>query len=248
MKSHSRTKEKGQALIELAVFGSIILIVFGILLSFIQQFNNQQYAAMETFRRALEKANTYQGKTSEGAGASVQFIMSQNRRQADLSGGFRKGASTSVGSSANIFWAVPKVGNNPESLVVMRINEDQKVARYRDYVSDKDDEKKSFRTEDMETTSESSFNEAVSKQESPTAIATTKSSRAKDTLHTIIPYTIRKKEAEDDYDDSNDQILQEGTFWDLTQGLYLDTDGQYKYRSDKVDTEVERVKTWETEF
>ena len=245
--------EKAQAMVELAVFGGIILVVFGILLSFIQQFNNQQYVAMEAFRRALEKSCVYQGSSSGGAGSSVQYTMMQTRRQVDMSGPFHKGTPTTINASANVFWAVPEVKQDaePESLIVMRINEDEKEAKYRDFIpkppaGEKD--KESFRTEEVQTAYKNIFNDTASKQESSGSIINTKTSDMEETLTTIVPYVITKREEPDDYDDSNDVIVKQGTFWEVKQGVYLDTDGQYKYKSDQLENKVVRSRTWETEF
>lgn len=246
--------EEGQAMMELAVFGSIVLIVFGILLAYMQQFNNQQYVAMETFRRALEKAYNAPS-TSGGAGASVQYTNMQTRRQIDLSGPFRKGAPSTISASANVFWAIPKVDKDaePENLIVIRVNEDEKQDRYRNYVAkpakNDEEETSSFRTEEAQTSVENSITERISKNEDPISISNTKSSNMTETLKTVIPYVVTKKEAVDDYDDSNDVILKKGTFFEVKQGLYVDpADGQYKYKEEKKDEVTERARQWETEF
>lgn len=248
MKAHRGVnirREKAQAMVELAVFGSIILVVFGILLSFLQQLNNQQYAAMEVFRRGLEKACLYDGG-SGGIGASVQYTMMQTRRQVDLSGPFRKGTPTTVNASANVFWAVPEVGKNPESLIVMRVNEDEKQANPSDFTSKEDE---SFRTEEAETSYANTFDETTDKRETSGGITNTKTSTMNELLTTKIPYVITKKETPDDYDDTNDVVVKEDTFWELKQGLYWDeNDKQYKYKEDKKGTIIERKRTWETEF
>lgn len=255
-----RQGEKAQAVVELAVFGSIILMIFGVLLSYIQQFNSQQYISMEAFRRALERSCTYQGETSGGAGASVQYTLVENRRQSDLSGGYRKGSPVTLSASSNVFWAIPKVGEDPESVLVFKVNEDVKEVKYTDFVPeehaqyDDDGDKRqkywSFETENLDAVGNTSFQEQITKGENTSSIINTKDSRLQDTLTTTIPYKIveKDKDVEEDYDDSDDVILEEGALWELEQGAYLDSDGQYKYKSDKVGTTVERSKTWETAF
>lgn len=47
---------KAQAIAELAIFGSLIITVFGALLTYAQRMENSQRIKMETFRRALQAA------------------------------------------------------------------------------------------------------------------------------------------------------------------------------------------------
>ncbi|MBP7215884.1 MAG: hypothetical protein KBA46_01220 [Candidatus Omnitrophica bacterium] len=141
------TRKKGQAVVELAIFGSVILFAFGMLLSYSQRQNDMQYVQMEAFRRALQKAcqgpvlteQTFDFENPSiggglggiidlimpGKGASVQYTVLQNRRYADLSGDFGKGSPQTVSASSNVFWAVPFVGEGSESLTAIKINEDR---------------------------------------------------------------------------------------------------------------------------
>ncbi len=252
MKSHNH---RGQAIVELAIFGGIILILFGVLLSFMQRFNDQQYVQMEAFRRALEKGCTYSGETSGGAGASVQYTLLEDRRNIELSGGFRKGNSSTLSASSNVFWAVPKSGAQSENLIAYRINGEERTRNYRDFVPIERDADWSFRTEEMATSSDLDFNETLAKEETPQAITNTRRSRLSETKTIRIPYTIRKKDS--DEDDDNDEVIKEGAFWEnyagadangtLTQRLYRDSDGQYKYSSQiPQGAAIERSRTWIT--
>ncbi|MDP2905729.1 MAG: hypothetical protein Q8O22_05450 [Candidatus Omnitrophota bacterium] len=243
--------DRGQAVVEFAIFGGIMLIVFGILFSFIQRFNDQQYVQMETFRRALDKACTH----LDGTGASVQYTFLEDRRHADLSGNFYKGSPTTLSASANVFWAVPDLNAPSESLIVFRVNDDEYARKYRDFIPVENDGEWSFRTEEMATSSDSIFKEASKKIEDQAAITNERRSWLSETKTIRIPYTIRKND--DDEDDENDEIIKEGEFWEgypavsasgeLTQYLYRDADGQYKYSSTAVeDGKIERSRTWKT--
>lgn len=238
--------KKGQAVVEMALFGSLIIVIFATVIAYIQRSNDQQYVQMEAFRRGLQKANTYQGAESEGAGASVQYTMLENRKHVDLSGSFRKGSSQALGASSNVFWAVPKIGSQPENLIVYKVNADEKQVKYSDFVSEDDSKARSFQVEDTISDSSISFSETDTKLESPQAITNIRVSELQDTITTTIPYTIR--ENDDDSDSDNDVILEEGEFWTVTQGLYRDTGGQYKYSEEAVGTVVERGSGWETQF
>jgi len=244
----SRINKKGQAVVEMAMFGSIVLLVFATLLSYLQRFNDQQYVQMEAFRRDLQKANDYVPATGRGRGASVQFSLIENRRHSDISGEFRKGSGQTLSASSSVFWAVPWVGEKAGSLIAYKVNEDEKVANYRDFIPEDKDEEWSFRTEDLIFNSTLSFNETTTKTETPEAITNTAISQLQDTTTTTIPYTIREKD--EDYNPDNDPIVTEGTFFAPTQGVYRDTDGQYKYRQQDPGTVtvVERAKTWTTPF
>jgi len=249
--------KKGQAVVEMAMFGSLVLLIFATLLSYLQRSNDQQYVQMEAFRRALQKGCTYQSTDGDGAGASVQLTLLENRRHAELSGGFRKGSAQSLSASSSVFWAIPKVEEDAEAqnLIVYRINEDEQTWNYRDFVpkehdstDDEGDERQrywSFEVEDLGTSSNLTFNEQVGKQESAQAITNTKSSRLQDAITTTLPYTVKEKDKDDkDYE----SIIREGTLWAPQQGVYRDTDGQYKYSQAAVGTVVERSRTWRTEF
>lgn len=232
---------------ELAVFGSMILLLFGVLLSYMQRENDQQYLQMETFRRALEKACTYDGKKSEGAGASVQMTVMENRRHVDLSSGFRKGSPSSSDYSANIFWAVPQVGEQAANLIVYKINDDEKTWNYRDFIPEEKDEAWSFRIEDTPVDTFTKFDETMIKQENTVKIVNTRKSNLSDTIVTTINYTIRAEDG--DIDPENDPIVDgPKPLWSTTQGLYKDSSGGYKYSEAAINTVVQQERAWTTGF
>ena len=239
-------RKKGQVIAELAIFASVIILIFGYLLSYLQRSNDQQYVQMEAFRRALERACTYQGEESEGAGGSVQLTLIENRRHVDLSSGYMKGSSQTFSGSSSVFWAVPKVGQDPESVTLYRINEDEYEAKYRDFISEDEEEDKTFQVEEPVIDSTLTFNETATKEETPEGIVNTDISQLSHNITTNLTYTIRAKD--DDSDPDNDTILEESTFWNVTQGLYRAPDGQYKYSQQAVDNVVERGKIWQTSF
>lgn len=261
MRNYSKA-QKGQTLIELAIFGAIILFLFGTLLSYMQRFNDQQYVQMESFRRALEKANTYQGPTTEGAGASVQYSLMQNRRYTDLSDNFKKGNSDLVSGGANVFWAIPKLKEDDDddteapNIIAFKINEDEQQWNYRDFIpkeydsiDDEGEERQrywSFEPQEIETDSQFAFSQEVTKEESPAAIINSSSSELQGTLDMTLPYIVKEVDKDDpDYEN----VIREGVLWEPTQRLYRDVDNQYKYSTQvPAGTVVEREKTWVTEF
>jgi len=213
--------QKGQAVAEMALFGSLILMIFVSLISYLQRSNDQQYVQMEAFRRALAKGNTFQGEASEGAGASVQLTLIQNRRYSDNSGSFRKGSPQAFSASSNVFWAVSKVGAKPDNAIVFKVNDDEK-----EIINNPD-----VKVENIDSSQKTNFSETTLKQETPQAITNTRTSTLKDTVTTKF------------LDEDGNSV------WEVTQGAYRDAaDGQYKYHSSQVDNEIVRGKSWRTEF
>lgn len=246
---------KAQAMAEMAIFGSLILFIFGTFLSHLQRFNDQQYVDMEAFRRALEKATTYQGQDSEGAGASVQYSFIENRKHTELQGGFRKGNTQTLSASSNVFWAVPKVGRNAENLIVYRINQDEVSRNFRNFVPKEHDRTDDggeerqryweFEPGDMSTETEVHFDEREEKQEDPQGITNRVTSDLRERNHVQIPYRVVEKDKDDkDYEDEKDS----GILIDFDQHLYRDTDGQYKFSELAPDAPVIRGKQWQTDF
>lgn len=212
--------QKAQAVVEMALFGSLILLLFATLLSYLQRANEQQYVQMEAFRRALAKGNTFQGASSEGAGASVQLTSIQNRRLSDISESFRKGSPQTLSASSSVFWAVPKVGSKPDNAIVFKVNDDEK-----EIINDPE-----VKVENIDSSQKTSFEESNLKQETPSAITNTRTSKLKDTVTTKF-------------------LDKEGkTIWEITQGIYRDEKGQYRYSESQVDKEITRGKSWRTDF
>jgi len=249
--------KKGQAVAEMAIFGTLILLIFGVLLSFIQQLNDRQYTQMEAFRRALAKANSYTSDAEDGSGASVQYTLVQNRHQINLAGGYKQGSNVTQTGSANVYWAIPKSakGSSAESLLVFRINEDEGVVKYNDFIPeahrrvDEDGQERPtywvLQTENMDTESDTLFSERNVKSEDTYAITNRRVSRLKDDIVTSVPYKIVEKQTgNNDYE----RTVEEGILYQVRQGVYLDPEGQYKYSQQTAGNEVTREKTWVTPF
>jgi len=248
--------KKGQAVAEMAIFGTLILLIFGVLLSFLQQLNDRQYVQMEAFRRALEKANSYIGSADDGSGASVQYTLSQNRHQINLAGGYKQGNNVTQTASANVYWAIPKSakGSSADSLLVFRINEDEGVFKYNDYIKGHEridpetgEERPTYwvlQTESMNTDSDTLFRETNVKSEDTYAITNRRASGLRDDITTAVPYKIVEKNINND----DETIIDTGILYQVEQGVYLDSDGQYKYSQGMVGNEVNREKIWVTPF
>jgi len=253
---------KGQAVVEMAIFGGLILFLLGTLVSFLQQGNDQQYVAMETFRRTLEKACNYVEGTGMGAGASVQYTNFQMRHNADVSGGYKKGNPSLSSGSASVFWAVPKLDKaiKPQTLIVFKMNENENTYNYRtefvDDAHDKYDENGvprqkywTFQIVNIDTKSNTQFSEKTVKEEDGKAITNTKTSTLNHEFTPAIKYNIVERDKDDEayrgYPNGEDVK----TLWAPVQYVYRDSsDGQYKYSESAGEAGVARGKVWKTNF
>jgi hypothetical protein len=89
---------KGQASLEMAIFGALILAAIITLFSYAQKLNDQQYVAMDAFRSALKKAN----EASEYGGTASYSIIEHRRYIAgDF---FRQGSRATVSDGSQVLW------------------------------------------------------------------------------------------------------------------------------------------------
>jgi hypothetical protein len=93
-----RADRKGQSLVEVAVFGSFLLLVLGFLLNQGLQYNYQQEAKMEAFRRSLLTASG----SSIPKPHSVQVI--KDVHFPDPSDMFAMGERNAIRGTAEVFW------------------------------------------------------------------------------------------------------------------------------------------------
>ncbi|MDD2752590.1 MAG: hypothetical protein PHN59_05620 [Candidatus Omnitrophica bacterium] len=221
MKNFAR---RGQAAAEMAIFGSIILFVLSVLIAYVQKLNDQQLSKMESFRRALQKATTYQDEESESPGASVQYFLVQNRRHADLTGGFGKGVTETLHSDASVYWAIPTASHYGSSgqgssidLQLARINDDEKASTLN----------KEFSINLQSGTDDEpglEYNEIKFKGENTGSITNNRNSERKETIITTLPGI------------------------NIKQYSYRDPSGQYRYYSDVPGSarKVQKRMQWQT--
>lgn len=101
------TTKSGQAAVELAIFGSLILLALSVLLMYGQRLDNQQQVKMEAFRRALQKAYERNG--------NVTYTLKKEGRILNLFSGFGQGQASTVGSTAAVLWQKGMPGNQADS-------------------------------------------------------------------------------------------------------------------------------------
>ena len=158
-------KVKAQTTVELAIFGSVILLLFSSALSYIQTINSRQKATMKAFRYALKKAY------SDNAYVNYQVIEHKRNVTPDSNNLFGQRAVAS--GSASVFWAIGKAKNE----MVLAINDKEKV------ISD------DTRIENIDFTYDTVSNTSVSVAYAKEGIATRRRASLQDTVHTKIKYS-----------------------------------------------------------
>lgn len=96
--------QKAQAVLELAVLGSIIIAAFAILISYSEKYNRQQSYMQQTFRTALKEAKNISGSVSLSA---IDF-----RRMPNVTNPMEIGKLQKFSSSSRVLWTDGK--KNPD--------------------------------------------------------------------------------------------------------------------------------------
>lgn len=109
----TRINNKAQATTELAIFGSLILVCFAILISYGQNMQEQQILQQQAFRKALKKAYN--------ENAFVSYNITKNPRTVSIFGNYGEGGRGSVGAGASVNWCL----GEPEEKSYYQINEDE---------------------------------------------------------------------------------------------------------------------------
>ena len=235
---------KAQATTELAIFGSLILVCFAILISYGMSLQEQQILQQQTFRKALKKA--YDDN------AFVSYNVVKNPRTVNVFGRYGEGGRSSLTSGTSVNW---NVGESAE-MGYYQVNEDEmKISEGITYVEedtgkrkqdirffdkdgnvkteqtfdvDKDEDAISkFKEEneiwDVESQASTAYKGQEVRSEDGAGITSTKSAKLGDTITTSLK-------------------VKSGSDIVLTQGL--DSDGSY--RQSAVGTEVSKERTWIT--
>jgi len=119
--------KKAQAVLEIGLLGSLILIVFSLLIGYIQRLNDDQYVLMNNFRSALKKAHD--------DNSVVSYTTLEDRRHIDTNSPLQ-GKRASLSSSNYIHWAVPATGDEPNRGFYYKINEEELVLDEDDAIDD----------------------------------------------------------------------------------------------------------------
>ena len=108
--------KKAQAVLEIGLLGSLILIVFALLIGYIQQLNDNQFLLMKNFRTALKRAHD--------ENAVVSYTSLEDRRHVNTNSPL-EGSRKTLSASNYVYWAVPSVGSAPDSKAYYNINDEE---------------------------------------------------------------------------------------------------------------------------
>jgi len=107
---------KAQAMVELAILGSLVLMTLGILVNYVAKLNNDQYALMQAFRHALAKSHQENKAVSYGTwddrrmASAIQPILGQK---------------TTSSGAGYVFWGIPSVsgcGQDSQTGMWIKVN------------------------------------------------------------------------------------------------------------------------------
>jgi len=264
-------KNSGQAAVELAIFGSLILLVFSVLLMYGQRLDNQQQVKMEAFRRALQKAYERNG--------SVSYTLKKEGRTFNLFSGFGQGQSSTVGSTASILWQKgmpgPQDNENSEGYAYNVINDvevgsaDEKgLPRYpKKQVNITGKEVTVWATPSTYSEEQSrseDYSSTVKKEESPSGgIVNTRISDLQDTVRITprVRVDIAKSDATKPHDVPLPEYVYEGNSYSyegdnqtvasmpqVVLGAYSTDDNRIDYSKDQVGTTVHKERSWQTDY
>jgi len=107
---------KAQAVLEIGLLGSLVLIVFALLIGYIQQLNDNQFILMKNFRTALKRAHD--------ENAVVSYTSIEDRRHVNTNSPL-EGSRKTLSASNYVYWAVPPVGSAPNSKAYYNINDEE---------------------------------------------------------------------------------------------------------------------------
>ena len=268
MRNHTYNTKKAQAAVELAVFGSIILLAFSVLLMYGQRLDSQQQVKMEAFRRALQKA--YERNSS------VSYTYKKEGRSFNLFGGFGQGQASTVSSTASVLWQKGLPGEQPTGGAKMKqetysyytINENEiQLATYPKlqktltggdatvYVPASIYNEEAVRTEIYNTTTRKEESNA-------SGIINTRAADLRDTIQTTLHVRVDKSYDEDphdhvaplpDYVNEGQSYTFEGNTTTVTSipavslgAYYRDDINRIDYSKDRVGTTIHRERSWQT--
>lgn len=135
MRRSNRTNwQRGQALLEFAIFGSLALLALAFLIQVGLQVNYQQEIDQAAFRTALAKADSY----SVVEPAAVQHLEFRDRQMPSPADGFAVMPRVLTSSGATVVWGTflartDRDDRQSDPLTVVRVNATQREFRKRDF-------------------------------------------------------------------------------------------------------------------
>ncbi|MBN3040557.1 MAG: hypothetical protein JW867_05475 [Candidatus Omnitrophica bacterium] len=120
-------KRKAQALVEIGILGTVVLLTLGAMCLFIARMNVDQYILMESFRRALKK--------SHDENKCIGYGMWDDRRMVDIQQPIIGNKNTHSGAGFAM-WAIGDVtgsGESPEDALYVAINSPPAAMFFNEY-------------------------------------------------------------------------------------------------------------------
>jgi len=130
MKERSILNRKAQAIVELGVMASLMLLAIGTMCIFIAKLNSDQYIQMESFRRALKK--------SHDENKQIGYGMWDDRRMVDVNMPII-GSKNAHSGAGFVMWCVNSVvangdtGEDPEGELYVAINSPPAMMNFNEY-------------------------------------------------------------------------------------------------------------------
>lgn len=271
----NRKSLTGQAAAEMAIFGTLILLCFSVLLTYGQRLDTQQQLKMEAFRKALQKAWE--------RNSSVSYTVEKDHRFFNLMGGFGQGQPSSLSASASVMWQKGASGSQgatkDNSFSFYEIN-DQMIGsettglpRYDKTVTGHDGTpttsvnvpagvwkkeivKKVTGYDSTATKDEADGGVITNIQESDlgetviTRLYTRFDKAETDARETVnVPEYVYADSANNTYEYEGDTItVTPPVNAESSQGAYLDEDNRIKYKEDEVGTIIHKQRSWTTDY
>jgi type II secretory pathway pseudopilin PulG len=217
----------GQAVVELAIFGSLILTGFAVLLSYSQTFREQQALQQQAFRMALRKAYDDNG--------FVSYNIIKHHRAPNIFSNFKQGNRESISAGSSMMWSKGEA----ESFSYYQVNEDLvRISTHKEKRTGKKDADVPDEVWNIESSATTDYSGREEKQEDQTKITTGRSANLKDTVTT----TLKIK-----YENTDDKGKGDGTYTYKPDVVFIQglcADGRYR-ESCAGDT-IGKERTWKT--
>lgn len=255
-----RNSRTGQAVVELAVFGTLILFAFSVILNYGQSFDFRQKLKMEAFRKALQKAY-YKN-------SAVSYTLKRSTQKVDSSVGFGFGSPLTASASATVMWQKGMSGKqaaeDEQEFSFYQINDDvlcssdSGLPRYEKSIITSQGGPKQVTIPVSiwkETSKRSSvYNESTKKEESDeepgTGITNTREAHLEEAFTTAF-YTRFDSTKTDGTVKNQDGIKHSYTYKEtdippISQGAYVTDENRISYSQDKVGNVEQKQRAWTT--
>jgi hypothetical protein len=247
--------KKGQAILELAIFGTIILFVFNMILAYGQRLDSKQRLKKEAFRKALQWAY-YKN-------SAITYTKKQDTRITELFSGYGLGQPAATLATATVMWQKGQPGkqdsDDEQGFSYYELNDKViELPRTRKTVIGNSGEETEITTPASiwkeETVKNTEYTSKIEKKEGNflgqenQGIKNTRQADLEETITTNL-YVRFDKQKYDARDSPNEQPLPDYDYYSApettVQGAYL-RDNRIAYNEANVGTTIHKQRTWQT--